>query len=78
MTELQAEQIRKMRTQGIGYRAIASVVGLSGIIAGRMVWICFCAYKKHSGTDDVRKGVFVLWSRTDTTIYRQTKEVLLR
>ena len=29
MTELQAEQIRKMRTQGIGYRAIASVVGLS-------------------------------------------------
>ena len=60
MTELQAEQIRKMRTQGVGYRAIA------------------CAYKKHSGTDDVRKGVFVLWSRTDTTIYRQTKEVLLR
>ena len=29
MTELQAEQIRKMRTQGVGYRAIASVVGLS-------------------------------------------------
>ena len=26
-------------------------------------WICFCTYKKHSGTDDVRKGVFVLWSR---------------
>ncbi len=30
MTELQVtEQIRKMRTQGVGYRAIASVVGVS-------------------------------------------------
>ena len=42
MTELQAEQIRKMRTQGVGYRAIASVVGLSRDIVRnycRMVWM---------------------------------------
>jgi endogenous inhibitor of DNA gyrase (YacG/DUF329 family) len=29
MTELQAAQIRELRVQGTGYRAIASVVGLS-------------------------------------------------
>ena len=75
MTELQAEQIGKMRTQGIGYRAIASVVGLSRDIVRN-----YCrahgmdgyasALTKHSGTDDVREGVFVLRVRTDTTVYR--------
>ena len=81
MTELQAEQIRKMRTQGVGYRAIASVVGLSRDIVRN--------YCRSHGMDgyasaltkniqEQREGVFVLWSRTDTTIYRQTKEVLLR
>ena len=83
MTELQAEQIRKMRTQGVGYRAIASVVGLSRDIvrnycrAHGMDGYASALTKKHSGTDDVRKGVFILWSRADTTTYRQTEEVLL-
>ena len=72
----QAEQIRKMRTQGVGYRAIASVVGLSRDIVRN-----YCRSHGMDGyasalTKNIQeqmmlgKGVFVLWSRIDTTIYR--------